>query len=115
MPSLSARAIRSSLILIATCTAVASHAEQLTATPGQPLCIDQDSLARMLLSGVLASHGEIPRDAVVTDGCQTLAGGTNLEVVERYASGSKFMRVIKVKASSPRMKPTVGYTVEIDQ
>jgi len=63
----------------------------------------------------MASKGMISRDAIVSNGCQTMPGGTKLEIIERYPSGTEGMRVIKVKASGPRVKPTVGFTIEIDK
>jgi hypothetical protein len=37
-------------------------------------------------------------------------------VIERYASGSTFMRVLKVQVTSPQLHgPTTGFTVEVDK
>jgi hypothetical protein len=80
--------------------------------PGQPLCVDREALAAMLVAGMLASS---PTQAT-TNGCQTIPDDAQLEILERYPSGLHFLRVTKVKVTSPKLPdPTVGFTVEIDR
>jgi hypothetical protein len=89
-------------------------ADRLQAVAGQPLCIDQDSLATLILSGLMASNGIISSRDVTSDGCQFIPAGAQVDVLERYASGSDVMRVVKVRVTSLKLHgPTIGYTVEI--
>jgi hypothetical protein len=85
-------------------------AESLKTSPGQPLCIDQDSLAAFLIANV--SHDE---KAARSLACEGMPSGSKAEVIERYPSGSDFMRVVKVRVTMPRrLGKTTGYTVELD-
>jgi len=85
-------------------------AEVLKTSPGQPLCIDQDSLAGLLMAGV--THN---REAAKSLACESIPAGAKVEVIERYPSGSTFMRVIKVRVTTPRHPgPTIGFTLELD-
>ena len=88
-----------------------SSINRLRAASGQPLCIDQDSLAAALMAGVLASS---PAEAT-TNGCQTVPEDAEVEVIERFPSSFQFLRVVKVKVTSHthQPEPSVGYTVEI--
>ena len=88
-----------------------SSINRLRAASGQPLCIDQDSLAAALIAGVLASS---PAEAT-TNGCQTIPEDAEVEVIERFPSSFQFLRVVKVKVTSHthQPEPSVGYTVEI--
>jgi hypothetical protein len=87
-----------------------SSIDHLSVTPGQPLCVDQDSLAAMLVAGVLASSPA----QVTTNGCQTIPEDAQVELLQRYPSGFNFLRAVKVKVTSPtHPDPAVGYTVEI--
>jgi hypothetical protein len=72
--------------------------------------VDRDALAAMLIAGLLTSD---PTQAA-TLGCQTLPSDAKLELLERYPGLFPFMRMIKVKVTSPT-KPdlTVGFTIEI--
>ncbi len=89
-----------------------SAIDHLSAMPGQPLCVDREALAAMLVAGMLASS---PTQAT-TNGCQTIPDDAQLEILERYPSGLHFLRVTKVKVTSPKLPdPTVGFTVEIDR
>ena len=89
-----------------------SAIDHLSAIPGQPLCVDREALAAMLVAGMLASS---PTQAT-TNGCQTIPDDAQLEVLERYPIGLHFLRVTKVKVTSPKLPdPTVGFTVEIDR
>ena len=70
----------------------------------------RDTLAAMLIAGLLASD---PAQAA-TPGCQTLPSDAKLELLERHPGVFPFMRMIKVKVTSPT-KPdlTVGFTIEM--
>ena len=82
----------------------------LSAAPGQPLCVDQDSLAAALMAGVLASSPT----QVTTNGCQTIPKNAQVQLLQRFPSGFDFLRVVKVKVTFPtQSNSTVGYTVEI--
>ena len=84
--------------------------DRLSVAPGQPVCVDQDSLAAALVAGVLASD---PAQAT-TMGCQTLPDDAQVEVLQRFPSGFQFLRIVKVKVTSHvQPEPSVGYTVEI--
>jgi hypothetical protein len=87
----------------------ADGARPSTAT-GQPLCENPDGLAAMVLAGLLTSD---PTKAA-TPGCQTLPSDAKLELLERHPSVFPFMRIIKVKVTSPtKSDVTVGFTVEM--
>ena len=89
-----------------------SAIDHLSAMPGQPLCVDREALAAMLVAAMLASS---PTQAT-TNGCQTIPDDAQLEILERYPSGLHFLQVTKVKVTSPKLPdPTVGFTVEIDR
>jgi hypothetical protein len=51
----------------------------------------------MLAAGVLASS---PADAT-TNGCQAIPEDAKVELLESYPSGLRFLRVIRVKVTSP--------------
>ena len=77
---------------------------------GQPLCVDRDALAAMLMAGVLASN---PKN-VTTNGCQTISEDAEVEVLERYPSSFRFLWVVKAKVTAASLPaPIVGYTIEI--
>jgi hypothetical protein len=87
-----------------------SAIDHISAAPGQPLCVDQDALAAMLIADVLASNPA----QTITNGCQTIPEDAQVELLQHYSSGFHFLRVVKVKVTSPTQQdPTVGYTVEI--
>jgi hypothetical protein len=87
-----------------------SSINRLRAASGQPLCIDQDSLAAALIAGVLASS---PAETT-TNGCQTIPEDAEVEVIERFPSGFQFLRVVKVKVTSrTQPEPLAGYTIDI--
>ena len=90
--------------------ATTSAINRLNAAPGRPLCMDRDALAAMLIGGLLTSD---PTQAA-TPGCQTLPSDAKLELLKRYPGLFPFMRMIKVKVTSPT-KPdlTVGFTIEM--
>jgi hypothetical protein len=93
-------------------TATTAAINPLSVAPGQPLCVDRDALAAVLVAGLLTSN---PEEAA-TIGCQTLPSDAKLELLERrwHAGIFPFMRMIKVKVTSPT-KPdlTVGFTIEM--
>jgi len=77
--------------------------------PGQPLCLDRNSLAAMVLAGLLTSD---PTKAA-TDGCQTLPGDAKLELLERYPSVFPSIRIVRVRVTSPTQPDlTFGFTIE---
>jgi hypothetical protein len=83
---------------------------RLNAAPGRPLCVDRDALAAMLIAGLVTSD---PTQAA-TPGCQTLPSDAKLELLERHPSVFPFMRIIKVKVTSPtKSDVTVGFTIEM--
>jgi hypothetical protein len=89
-----------------------SSIDHLSVTPGEPLCVDQDSLAAMLVAGMLAANAA----QAVTIGCQTIPEDAQVELLQRFPSGFQFLRIVKVKVTSPSQPdPTVGYTVEISR
>ena len=87
-----------------------SSINRLRTAPGQPVCVDQDLVAAALIAGMLASD---PTQATTT-GCQTLPDDAEVEVIQRIPSGFQFLRIVKVKVTSPSQpEPSVGYTIEI--
>ncbi|MGO9546525.1 MAG: hypothetical protein ACLPPF_17235 [Rhodomicrobium sp.] len=89
-----------------------SVAEQINVAPGQPLCIDQDSLLAILMVAVLKG----PEAAASIKGCEVIAPGSKAELIERYPSGSPLGRVIKVKVTSPKNPGAItGYTIELNK
>jgi hypothetical protein len=89
-----------------------ASAEQIKVTAGQPLCIDQDSLMAIVMAGILKNQ----EAAKSVTGCEGIAAGSKAEVIERYPSGTDFMRVVKVKVTSPNKPgPVTGFTIEIDK
>jgi hypothetical protein len=88
-----------------------AYAEQIKTYPGQPLCSDQDGLLALIIAGI---HGDL--DAMnAVPGCQVISAGSTAEVIERLPSGTDFLRVVKVKVTSPNMKATTGLTIEINR
>jgi hypothetical protein len=89
--------------------ATMSSIDHPSAALGRPLCVDREALAAMLIAGVFASS---PTE-VATNGCQTIPWNAQIELLERYPSGLPFLRVIKVKMTSPAQSDsTVGFTIE---
>ena len=89
--------------------ATTSTVDRINVAPGQPICVDRDALAAMLAAGVLASS---PAEAT-TNGCQTIPEDAKVELLESYPSGLRFLRVIRVKVTSPAPPgSTVGFTIE---
>jgi len=76
---------------------------------GQPLCVDAEALAAMILAGLLTSD---PTKAA-THGCQTLPGDAKLELLERYPSVFPSIRIVRVRVTSPTQADlTFGFTIE---
>jgi hypothetical protein len=83
---------------------------RLSFASGQPLCDDRDALAAMILAGLLTSD---PTKAA-TRGCRTIPDDAKLELLERSPSVFPFMRMIKVKVTSPTQPDlTSGFTIEM--
>ena len=86
-----------------------AQAKPTSIGPGQPLCLDRNSLAAMILAGVLTSN---PTEAA-TPGCQILPDDAKLDVLERYPSVFPSIRIIRVKVTSPTHPDlTSGFTFE---
>jgi hypothetical protein len=84
--------------------------DHLSFAPGQPLCVDRDALAAMILAGLLTSD---PRKAA-TRGCQPIPDDAKLELLERSPSVFTFMRMIRVKVTSATQPDlTSGFTIEM--
>jgi hypothetical protein len=76
---------------------------------GQPLCVDAEAVGVMLLAGLLTSS---PKNTA-TNGCQALQQGAKLEVLERYPSAFPFIRIVRVRVTSPTQPDlTFGFTIE---
>jgi hypothetical protein len=76
---------------------------------GQPLCVDAEALAAMILAGLLTSD---PTKAA-THGCQTLPGDAKLEPLERYPSVFPSIRIVRVRVTSPTQPDLMfGFTIE---
>ena len=76
---------------------------------GQPLCVDAEALAAMVLAGLLTSD---PTKAA-TNGCQTLPGDAKLKLLERYPSVFPSIRIVRVRVTSPTQPDlTFGFTIE---
>ena len=89
--------------------ATMSSIDHPSAALGRPLCADREALAAILIAGVFASS---PTE-VATNGCEVIPWNAQIELLERYPSGLHFLRVIKVKMTSPaRSDSTVGFTIE---
>ena len=89
--------------------ATSSAIDHLGITPGQPLCVDRDALAAILAASALASSTA----EATTNGCQAIPEDAKVELLERYPNGLRFLRVIKVKVTSPALPDsTVGFTIE---
>lgn len=95
-----------------------AEVDRLKPLPGQPLCVDQDSLATLLKAGALAKNGAITRGQLVDAGsaCQTIPEGSRVDILGRLASGSNVIRMVTVRVTAPSLRgPTVGYTIEVDE
>ena len=89
--------------------ATTSAIDHLSVAPDQPVCVDREALAAILAAGVLASS---PTQAA-TNGCQAIPEDAKVELLERYPNALRFLRVIKVKVTSPALPDsTVGVTIE---
>ena len=76
---------------------------------GQPLCVDAEALAAMLLAGLLTSDLE----NAATHGCQILPDDAKLELLERLPSVFPSIRIVRVRVTSPSQPDlTLGFTIE---
>jgi hypothetical protein len=76
---------------------------------GQPLCVDAESVAAMLLAGLLTPD---PKSAA-THGCQILPDDARLELLERLPSVFPSIRIVRVRVTSPTQPDlTFGFTIE---
>jgi hypothetical protein len=90
--------------------AITGSIAHLSFAPGQPLCVDRDALAAMILAGLLTSN---PTEAA-THGCQAIPDDAKLELLERSPSVFPFMRIIKVKVTSSTLPDlSSGFTIEM--
>ena len=89
----------------------APHPSIISASrPVNPFASIKNSLAAALIAGMLSSDPE----QATTNGCQTIPKDAQVELLQRYPSSLDFLRVIKVKVTSPtQSNSSVGYTVEI--
>ena len=91
-------------------SATTASIDRLSFAHDQPLCKDRDALAAMILAGLLTSN---PSQAA-TPGCQTIPDDAKLELLERAPSVFTFMRMIRVKVTSPSQPDlTSGFTIEM--
>jgi hypothetical protein len=71
--------------------------------------VDAEAVGVRLLTGLLTSS---PKNAA-TSGCQTLQESAKLEVLERYPSAFPFIRIVRVRVTSPTQPDlTFGFTIE---
>jgi hypothetical protein len=92
--------------------APASSIDHLRFVHDQPLCVDRDALAALILAGLLTSD---PSQAA-TRGCQAIPDDAKLELLERSPSVFPFMRMIKVKVTSPTQPDlSSGFTIEMER
>ena len=85
-----------------------SSIDHLGVAPGQPVCVDQDSLAAAFVAAVVLGSARY--------GCQTIPKDATIEILQRLPSGFQFLRAVRVKVTSPlRPGATVGYTFEISR
>ena len=90
--------------------ATTSSIDRLSFAHDQPLCEDRDALVAMIVAGLLTSD---PSQAL-TPGCQAVPSDAKLELLERSPSLFPFMRVIRVKVTSPTQPDlTSGFTIEM--
>jgi hypothetical protein len=83
---------------------------------GQPVCLDQDALLRVLVTSLLAEQGKITRDGISMEGCQIIQKGSRVEILERYPSDSTIGHVVKVRVTSSTLNnAVVGCTLELTQ
>jgi len=76
---------------------------------GQPLCVDAEALAAMVLAGLLTSDLK----NAATHGCQILPDDAKLELLERLPSVFPSIRIVRVRVTSPTQPDlTLGFTIE---
>jgi hypothetical protein len=92
--------------------ATTSSIDRLSFAHNQPLCEDRDALVAMIVAGLLTSD---PSQAL-TPGCQAIPDDAKLELLERSASVFPFMRMVRVKVTSPTHPDlTSGFTIEMER
>jgi hypothetical protein len=90
--------------------ATTSSIDRLSFARDQPLCEDRDALVAMIVAGLLTSD---PSQAL-TPGCQAVPSDAKLDLLERSPSLWPFMRVIRVKVTSPTQPDlTSSFTIEM--
>jgi hypothetical protein len=90
--------------------ATTSSIDRLSFAHEQPLCEGRDNLVAMIVAGLLTSDSS----QALTPGCQAIPDDAKLELLERPPSVFPFMRVIKVKVTSPTQPDlTSGLTIEM--
>ena len=90
--------------------ATTASIDRLSFAHDQPLCEDRDALVAMIVAGLLTSD---PSQAL-TPGCQAVPSDARLELLERSPSLFPFMRVIRVKVTTPTQPDlTSGFTIEM--
>jgi len=91
-------------------SATTASIDRLSFAHDQPLCEDRDALVAMIVAGLLTSD---PSQAL-TPGCQAVPNDAKLELLERSPGLWPFMRVIRVKVTSPTQPDlTSGFTIEM--
>jgi hypothetical protein len=87
-----------------------SSIHRLSFAHDQPLCKDRDTLAAMIVAGLLTSD---PSQAA-TPGCEVIPDDAKLELLERSPGIFPFMRMVRVKVTSPTHPDlTSGFTIEM--
>jgi hypothetical protein len=88
-----------------------SSIDRLSVATGQPVCVDQDSLAAAFVAAVVI--GTNP-EQIAKYGCHMIPKDAQVEILQRFPSGFQFLRLVKVNVTSPsQLDSTVGYTFEI--
>jgi hypothetical protein len=90
-----------------------SSIDHLNVATGQPVCVDQDSLAAAFFAAVVI--GTRP-EQIARYGCHMIPKDAQVEILQRFPSGFQFLRLVKVNVTSPSQPgSTVGYTFEISR
>jgi hypothetical protein len=88
-----------------------SSIDHLNVASGQPVCVDQDSLAAAFFAAVVI--GTRP-EQIARYGCHMIPNDPQVDILQRFPSGFQFLRLVKVNVTSPSQPvSTVGYTFEI--
>jgi hypothetical protein len=90
-----------------------SSIDHLNVATGQPVCVDQDSLAAAFFAAVVI--GTRP-EQITRYGCHIIPKDAQVEILQRFPSGFQFLRLVKVNVTSPSQPDSkVGYTFEISR